>query len=1081
MTSRNHKLSPIRCLIAAATLLLIVAEGSYGWAVTNHRVTVACLQSSTATLSGTVMDEAGAVMPGVDITLLNLSTALQRHATTDDTGYYVVPLLPPGRYNVTAQRTGFSTVEVRNVVLNTGDQLSLRLNLKVGEIGETVTVTGDDSVTQQSLPVGTVVNRQFVENLPLNGRSFQSLFELAPGTVLTRATFNEQGQFSVNGQRANANYFMIDGVSANIGVNASNAPGQAAAGALPALTTLGGTNNLVSVEALEECRIFTSSYAPEFGRMPGAQVSIVTRSGTNTFHGTAFNYLRNDRLDANDFFANSRGLKKGSLRQNDFGGVLGGPLARDRAFFFFSYEGLRLRQPQVAITEVPSASSRLLAPIQLRPLLSAFPLPNGRDFGNGFAEFAASYTDPSSLDATSIRMDMTASNRLNFFARYNHAPSETVQRGGITLPSFNGQSLNTLSLTSFKTQTFTAGATFSITASAFNDLHLNWSRAAGATSLMLDDFGGAQVPPSSLLFPPFAGAEDAGFQLILRGGLNSSFGLGKIVDNSQTQVNIINTLSVVRGAHQIKLGVDYRRLSPTYEPLRYSQSVALGNSNLSGVSAAIAGEPFQLQITAEAEARHPLFTNFSAFVQDTWRVTPRLSLTYGLRWEVNPPPVESRGNQPFTVRGIDFDDPVAIVSATVGNAAQIELAPRGTPLWKTSYENLAPRLGAAYQLSRSRGTVLRGGTGIFYDLGNSQAGGSFGSVFPYAKSKLLSSVLFPAPPDMTLPPEINFDPPFNTIYAYDPRLKLPYTVQWNASLDQPLGSQQILSISYVGAAGRRLLRETVLLNPNPQFTVIRIVTNTASSNYQGIQAQFQRRLSNGLQAQATYTWARSIDDDSDDSSINFFRGIDPGRERGPSNFDVRHSFIAALSYNLPSPLNRSRRLGGVLLNNWTVDAIFRARTATPLNVLFRTGLVLGDLVEAVRPDLVEGVPLYIEDSTVAGGRRINREAFIIPAARQGTLGRNALRGFNFSQLDVAFRRQFNLGERVNLQLRAEFFNVLNHPNFGDPVSDLNSNLFGQSIQMMGRGLGIGGVNGGLSPLYQIGGPRSIQLALKLQF
>ncbi|MBD0369798.1 MAG: TonB-dependent receptor [Pyrinomonadaceae bacterium] len=1078
MASRKHRAIRKHLLILAAAISLVVAAGS------SHFDTItgtAYAQVYMATLSGTVTDEAGAVIPSVNITLLNLSTALERHATTDDSGYYVVPLLPPGSYNVTAQRTGFSTLEVRNVTLNTGDQLALKIKLKVGEIGETVTVKGEDSVTQQGLSVATVVNRQLVENLPLNGRGFQSLFELAPGTVLTKATFNEQGQFSVNGQRANANYFMIDGVSANMGVNASLAPGQAATGALPALTTLGGTNNLVSTEALEEFRIFTSSYAPEFGRTPGAQVSIVTRSGTNAFHGTVFDYLRNDRLDANDFFANSRGLGKGALRQNDFGGVVGGPLARDRAFFFFSYEGLRLRQPQFAVTEVPSAASRLQAPLQFRPLLSAFPLPNGADFQNGFAEFAASYSDPSSLNATSIRVDFTASKRMTVFARYNNAPSETVQRGGISLPGFNAQSLNTLNHTFFKTQTFTAGTAQSITQAVFNDLRVNWSRATGSTFLTLDDFGGAVVPPASLLFPPFADTETSGFQFILRGGLNSNFGSGKIADNSQTQLNFIDTLSVIRGQHQIKLGVDYRRLSPTYRPLTYSQSVILGNGNTNGVGAALNGQPFQIQISAEAGARHPLFTNFSAFAQDTWQVTPKLALTYGLRWEVNPPPAESNGNPPFTVQGIDFDDLGTIISATGGNNAEIDLAPRGKALWKTTYYNFAPRVGMAYQLSQSAGTVIRGGTGIFYDLGNSQASASFGSVFPFARSRTMIGTLFPLPPDAARPPELNLEPPFNTIYAFDPRLKLPYTVQWNATVEQPLGSQQTLAISYVGAVGHRLLRETAVLNPNPKFTVLRVVSNTASSNYQALQAQLQRRMTKGLQLQASYTWARSVDDDSDDSSTNFFRDIKPEQERGPSNFDVRHSFTAALSYNVPLLLKRGGHLSRALLRNWSVDAIFRARTATPLNVFLRTDLILGDLVEARRPDLVEGAPLYIEDPASAGGRRINRDAFIIPAGRQGTLRRNALRGFGFSQLDFALRRQINLAERVNLQLRAEFFNLLNHPNFGDPITDLGSNLFGQSIQMLGKSLGTGGVNGGLSPLYQIGGPRSVQLAVKLQF
>ena len=261
---------------------------------------------------------------------------MQRHAVTNDEGAYIVPLLPPGRYNITAQRDGFTTVLIRNIELNTGDQLVLRIKLKVGQIGATVEVVDDISGIQHSTAVATIINRRLVENLPLNGRSFQSLFELTPGVVLTRASFNDQGQFSVNGQRANANYFMVDGVSANFGVSAGSAPGQAAVGSLPALNALGSTSNLVSMDALEEFRILTSSYAPEFGRVPGGQISIITRSGSSEFRGSVFNYFRNDALDANDWFANSKGLPRPAIRQNDFGGVIGGPVIRNKAFFFFS-------------------------------------------------------------------------------------------------------------------------------------------------------------------------------------------------------------------------------------------------------------------------------------------------------------------------------------------------------------------------------------------------------------------------------------------------------------------------------------------------------------------------------------------------------------------------------------------------------------------------------------------------------------------------------------------------------------------------------------------------------------------------
>src|SRR3989441_130120 len=440
MPSPGHRFIANRLSITTLAILLVVTDGFLPGKGGGRRNWSAYGQSSTATLSGTVMDDAGAVIPAVNITLLNLSTALQRHATTDEEGSYIVPLLPPGRYNVTAQRDGFTTVEIRNVVLNTGDQLALRIKLKVSEIGESVIIVDDPSSIQQSAAIGTVVDRHFVENLPLNGRSFQSLFELTPGVVLTRASFNEQGQFSVNGQRANANYFMVDGVSANIGVSAGSAPGQSAGGSLPALTALGSTNNLVSVDALEEFRILTSTYAPEFGRTSGAQVSIITRSGGNEVRGTVFDYFRNDALDASDWFANSKGLRHPAIRQNDFGGVAGGPLIKDHSFYFFSYEGLRLRQPQIATTEVPSLPSRANAPSGTKPFLQAFPIPNGPETHNGLAEFSASYSDPSSLNAASLRIDQVVRSKMVLFGRYNRATSATVQRGSTIVPGLDRKS-----------------------------------------------------------------------------------------------------------------------------------------------------------------------------------------------------------------------------------------------------------------------------------------------------------------------------------------------------------------------------------------------------------------------------------------------------------------------------------------------------------------------------------------------------------------------------------------------------------------------------------------------------------------
>ena len=1087
MTSHERKSGLPRLLRIGATAVILLAVRT-----ASDGLFIARAQSDSASLRISVVDEREAVIPGVTVTLLNLDTALQRHATTDDEGSCVVPLLPPGSYNVTAQCNGFATVEIRRVVLSTGDQRALRVILKVGEIGASVTIIDGVSSIQQSAAMGTVIDRNFVENLPLNGRSFQSLFELTPGVVLTKATFNEQGQFSVNGQRANANYFMVDGVSANIGVSAGSAPGQSAGGSLPALTALGSTNNLVSVDALEEFRILTSSYAAEFGRTPGAQVSITTRSGGNRFSGSAFNYFRNDALDARDWFANSKGLKRPAIRQNDFGAVLGGPIVKDRAFFFFSYEGLRLRQPQIAFTEVPSLNARQIAPAGLKPFLNAFPIPNGPETHDGLAEFAASYSDPSRLNATSLRIDLASSERLALFGRVNYAASATTQRGSTVVPGFSAntvvnptltQSLNDLSRADLDTATVTVGATYSFSRSTLNELRANWSRARGATSFALDDFGGAVPLPPSLIFPPFVSLPDAGFQFLLGEGTNTSLVVGKNVDNLQRQINLVDNLTLIRGSHQLRFGVDYRRLSPVYNSLGYSQSVIYDRVTGTGGPApgtALSGIARSIQVFAGAGSRFPVFTNFSVYAQDTNRITPRMTLTYGLRWEFNPPPTEARGNPPFTVRGLD-------------TPATLTLAPRGAPLWKSTYGNFAPRVGIVYQLSKEPGRelLLRAGMGLFYDLGNGQAAQGFGSVFPFVAIKKFVNVPYPLTSEQALPPPLSLDPPFGTIVAFDPNLKLPQTFQWNLTLEKSLSSNQTVLVAYAGAVGRRLLREDVLLNPNPDFTVVRLTRNSAQSNYQALQLQYNRRFSRGLQALASYTFSRSTDNASSDSlsRLRVAVGIPPtdgssdiqNVERAPSDFDVRHSFTAAVTYNLPKL--RAGFIVSAFLRNWFIDAILRARTATPVNLVTRSDVIGDDLVvELQRPDLIPGVPLYINDPTVAGGRRINRAAFSIPTQlRQGTLAYNALRGFGLSQLDLALRRQFTLGEGLHLQFKAEVFNLFNHPNFGNPVNTLSSNLFGQSTQMLGRSLGSGGINGGLSPLYQIGGPRSIQLALRLQF
>lgn len=1025
--------------------------------------TVALAQSSTATLSGTVEDQTGALVAGASVALVNVAQGSQRLATTNNEGRFIFPLLPPGQYSVTATREGFAPVEVKNVALNVNDQVALRITLTIGEISQSVEIVEGASLVNESAEVATVVDRQFVGNLPLNGRSVQALITLTPGVVQTRVSSNDLGQFSVNGQRADSNYFTVDGVSANLAMSGTANQGQTLGGTLPGLTVFGGTNNLVSVDALEEFKVLTSSYAAEFGRSPGAQVSMVTRSGTNDFHGAVFDYVRNDLFDANDWFANRNGFAKPPLRQNDFGGIFHGPIllprfgeggrqpwydGRNRTFFFLSYEGLRLRQPQViSLAEVPSMNLRQTSPPRIQPYLNAFPVPNGAELSNGLAHFSATYSSPATLDATSIRIDHNWGAKFGVFGRFNHAPSETTSRSTLQLSSPR--------TVAFKMRTFTIGATFSPTATTHNDLRINYSDNAAGAFFALDSFGGAVPVADSALFPSFASATESQVVFSLSFGARPELRVGATTSSIQRQLNLVDTFSRLIGDHQLKFGVDYRRLSPTFRLSRYFQQALFSNAN-----AVRNATVSSLGLLANRDAE-PRFLNFSAFGQDTWRASQRLTLTYGLRWEINPAPSGAGGDDAYTATGLD-------------NPATMTLAPRGTPLYNTSYLNLAPRFGIAYMLSRRTGleTVLRGGAGIFYDMGTGQSTLGFTQP-PFSTNFLLplpTNVPFPISDAAAQPPPFP-NPPFASVAAFEPDLKLPRTYQWNFAVEQSLGAAQTLTASYVAALGRELINVRRLVNPNATFQNVQVVGNEATSDYHALQVQFQRRLSRGLQALASYTWAHSLDDASSDFGI--------GLDHASSDFDLRHSLSAAATYDIPSPRQRFAR---VFFGNWSIDAILRSQSATPVDLIARSFFNVFNETINVRPDLISGQPLYIDNPQAPGGRVFNRAAFAIPpASRQGTLGRNVMRGFPLKQTDFSIRRRFGLGERLSLLFRADVFNVFNHPNFADPNNSLSSSTFGQSTVMFGRGLGSGTFGAGLSPLYQVGGPRSMQFSIKVQF
>ena len=1030
-------------------------------------------QTETAMISGRITDPSGSVIPGAEVELTSAERGLSTKTQSNEAGIYVFNSVRPGVYHMTVRKERFQRVDFVGMTVNTQDHIEQNFALKVGSITESVTVTGGAPlVNTQDASVGTVVDRRFVENIPLNGRTFQSLISSVPGVIAVpgpSSALNSQGEFSINGQRSESNYFTVDGVAANTGTTAGNPIIFGGSGNTSAESALGTTQSLVSLDALQEFRIQTSTYSAEYGRTPGGQIAFATRSGTNNLHGSAFDYLRNGVFDSNSWFSNAARIPKTSERQNDFGGTLGGPVmlpgydGHNRTFFFVSYEGLRLSSPQPAITTfVPSLALRQSAPAPMKPFLNTYPLPNGPDNGStGAAQLTMAWSQPGSLNATSVRLDHTFNSRLTVFGRYSYSPSDALIR---TPSAF---ALSNPAKTSTVVKTLTTGATATFSPRFINELRFNMTWNDGRSYRYFDNLGGATPFDLSTLSDfnrqPTPGVDELQF-LISFGGIKPWLLLNQTY--AQRQINVVDTLSRSLGPHLLKFGFDFRQLNTPIHVASLLESAVFTSAAQIQQDLASAGSTVQAQASFPIG---PVYRNLSLFAQDEWKVTPHLSVSMGLRWELNPPPGDAYGNPPYTLD-------------QVGNLTTAKLAPKGTPLWRTTYRNFAPRISAAYQLGQKAGweTVVRGGFGVFYDLGNTYASNGYGGVGIGSTSNL-ANVKFPFTAAQLVLPAPSVAPPYNgTVTAFEPNLQLPYTLQWNVAVEQPFGQSQALTISYVGAAGRRLLlfrqsRPGVAGNTNFTSTgSLVLYRNASTSDYDALQVQFRRRLAHGLQANLSYVWSHSIDDASANSNV--FQVI-----RASSDFDVRHNFQAAATYDVPGISRNS--FVRALTSHWAFDPRITARSAFPIDVT--SGLIfdVSGLRSRLRADAVPGQPLYISDAAAPGGRRINFNAFKIPSAAEvaalqfGTAPRNLLRAFSAWQADVALRREFRLRDVWTLQFRAEAFNLFNHPTFGAVQNDLTTGAaaFGRATGTLNNQLGA------LNPLYQTGGPRSLQFALKLLF
>jgi hypothetical protein len=1033
-------------------------------------------QSTTASLSGTVVDQRGAAVPDVKISVLNVANSARREVSTNRQGDFSVALLPPGKYSLRATREGFARAEVSNIDLNTNDERALLIALTVGRVNESVTVDAATISVDTSSSVSTVVDSNFVNGLPLKGRSFQSLLLITPGVVVA-SNGTEAGQLSVNGLRSDQNYWTIDGLSVNTGVAAAggsmNNINQAYTGSVPGFNAFGTTNGLISVDALQEFKVQTSTYSAEFGRQPGGQVQLTTRSGSNQFHGVMYDYLRNDIFEAMSYFDNWYGNPKPITRFNDYGATLGGPIWKNHTFFFFSYEGMKYRHPLVGSNvHVPTAAVRNDSRLDpnIKALLNSFPVGTGPEetdthgVPQGTQAFYNPKSSPLNSDSYSLRLDHNLSSKWSVNGRYTYAPSFQQNWSYAALQSAQ---TNQSSLA--------FGVTGTLSPALTNQINAGYSRSGGVNRTEFESVYGATPPPAVALFGgklPLNGAKTtyASWSFYPTGNFTYGYNLssGNQSNNLNRALNLTDTLSWAKGSHLFKFGVDYRHLDPVLAPRDYNLTVSLSNSTdfYSNTASSLL---VQAQRTATI-----ISNNYSSFAQDTWKMAPRLTMDYGLRWEINPAPSGGDPNDLIFVQGWE-------------NPSTMTIAPQGTKGYSIDWFAFAPRAGASYELRAKQGweSIIRGGFGLFYDLGSAVAAASASGLRSQSYNKNITSMTVPFNDTILTPlPVRTFPtPPYTSPLGYSfwgtlDNWTTPKTYEWNVALQQSLGSGQTLTVTYVGDVGRKLPRQfSSIVNTDgsnknfPTSATISLVRNDAnwgdSSIYHGLQVNFQRQMRHGLQLITNYTWAHAIDTASQDTQVFSYLMASqlPVGTRGNSDSDRRQVFNLAMSYQAPTWNPESmplRILNDVFTKGWSLSNVFSAQSGTPFNVTY-TELTTGydpNGSTNLRPDLIPNVPLWINQKTytnsagkvfnVPGGKRVNPAAFnfgsydpitgvgisgpsstsLGPVSQlaQGNLPRNFMRTSPAWQLDTSVGRDFKLREKLKLQYRFEAYNILNHAN-----------------------------------------------------
>lgn len=1036
----------------------------------------------TGTIVGTVTDPSGAVVPNARVIVRNVETNAVREVETDAEGNYNVPLLPPAAYRVSAEKEGFRRSFYRQVTLDVDHTARVDFTLQVGELSEEIAVADSVPLVQtDTSTLGQVIDSRRVHELPLNERNFLSFALLAPGGQLPAEgsqNSTQGGAISVNGAREQSNNFLLDGVD-------NNDPYINQYVALP------------SIDAIQEFKVQSGTYSAEFGRSGGAQINVVLKRGGNRFHGSAFEFFRNRHLDAKNFFdlpectpASAPGTCAEIPRfdRNQFGGTLGGPIRRDRTFFFGAYEGLRLRQATTRQATVPSqlqraAVLRLVPPSMVNPagraVFALLPAANtGADLSQSNT-FTSSPVIRNAVNLPLVKLDHQAGANNSFSAHYalftenRFNPFDPVN-AFTNLPGYGSFTLN-------RGQNLGLTWTRIVTSRRVNEFRFGFNRLGAS---VLQEHHGQNIS-QALGFPTvLARPVDFGYPNVT---ILAFDGIGEPInypqDRDSNTLHLSDNLAWNSGRHQFKFGADVRlvRLDAYLDFLARGAWFFLGG--LSGnpglaLMQTLVGMP-DFAIWVRGDTFHGLRTHgLNYYVQDDIRVVPRLLLNAGLRYEYNRPPVEIQDR--FSVPDLS----AASRSCSPAPACQfLRVGAGGIPraTYGSDLNNFAPRIGLAWRPLPTERFVVRSAYGIFHDVGILNI-----SVFPRMNPPFYELYFAPNSGTNTIqdilsqPGQAVVQP---NVIARD--LRDAYMQQWNLDLQYELRPNWMIDLAYVGAKGTRLPaprdlnqpRPGAAAGPYPQFSSILQVESRASSSYHAMQFRSERRVAEGLALLAAYTWSKSIDDLSAVFSGNVGSGLpqdseNTRAERGLSDFHTHHRLAFSGLYDLP--LGAGRRwftrpgLPRRILGFWRAGGILTLQTGRPFTVN-RGATLAGTALSAFgvpdRPDLLADpfrpgpVPHHSDRACRAtpsqGGRAagyvrrpeswFNPCAFADPGpARFGSAGRNILTGPGFHNLDFSLSRNIPLGdEGRSLHLRIESFNVFNHPNFDIPNRTFDAPAFAQ--------------------------------------